>query len=294
MRRTLEPAVSAERAALDARTAASRGGVDVVPLEDLDTLRAASWLFADVWGTSSDDAQVPPELLRAMVHAGNYAAGAYADGDLIGAVVGFLGTDEDGPYLHSHILGVSTKHRGSNVGFALKLDQRAWALEHGLSKVTWTFDPLVRRNAFFNLQKLGADATTYYESFYGSMTDGINMGDESDRLLIVWNLDSPRVVQASSGRLDEPQRDELVAAGASVVLATNGDAPQAQPIEGTTVLCETPEDIVSMRRNEPQVAMRWRHALRETLGDAMREGFVVSGFTRSGWYVLDRSGHDGA
>jgi predicted GNAT superfamily acetyltransferase len=296
MRRTLDPARLGETAIDDAEAAAVRAGVEVVLLEDLEALRGTSGLFAEIWGTGGGDAQIHPDLLRAMVHAGNYAAGAYSkgshggsDGELVGAIVAFLGTDEDGPYLHSHILGVSKEHRGSNVGFALKLHQRAWALEHGLSKVTWTFDPLVRRNAFFNLQKLGADAAAYLEQFYGSMSDGINAGDESDRLLIVWDLHSPRVADASSGRLDEPHHDDLAASGASVVLTANGDAPRAKPIAGATVLCATPENIVAIRRQQPDVALQWRHALRDTLGAAMRDGFVVTGFTRSGWYVLSRA-----
>jgi predicted GNAT superfamily acetyltransferase len=292
MRRTLHSADVAEQAGLDARAAADRAGVDVVLLETIPELRAESRLFAQIWGTGggSGDVQVHPDLLRALVHAGNYAAGAYADGNLVGAIIAFLGTDPDGPYLHSHILGVSPEHRGANVGFALKLHQRAWALERSLAKITWTFDPLVRRNAFFNLQKLGADAAAYLEEFYGSMSDGINAGDESDRLLIVWNLDAPRVAEASGGRLHEPEHDELVAEGASVALTANGSSPQAKSVEGATVLCATPDDIISIRRDEPDLALEWRRALRDTLGAAMQDGFSVSGFTRSGWYVLERNG----
>ena len=276
-------------AADQAADAAARARVDIRLLGGVDEVREASRLVADIWGTGSNDAQLPSDVLRALVHAGNYAAGAFADGALVGAVVAFLGIDNQATYLHSHILGVSAQRRGSNIGFALKQHQRAWALEHGLRKVTWTFDPLVRRNAYFNLQKLGADAAAYHESFYGQMTDGINAGDESDRLLIEWDLDTTRVSEAASGHQPEPSSDDLLASGASVALSEDSrGGPEAHAVSGTTALCVTPENIVRLRRQDAQTALRWRKALRETLGSAMHDGFRVSGFTRSGWYVLSR------
>jgi predicted GNAT superfamily acetyltransferase len=170
------------------------------------------------------------------------------------------------------------------VGFALKEHQRAWALANGIRKVTWTFDPLVRRNAHFNLQKLGATAAEYHERFYGAMMDGINAGDESDRLLIVWNLDDDRAVEAASGRLDEPSGKGTVA------LSADGNAPQRGEMSGDIVLCQTPEDIIALREADPKRALQWRIALRETLGAALQDGYDVAGFTRAGWYVLGRNG----
>src|SRR5438270_2409030 len=137
MRQTLEPTL-VQRAEVDAGDAAARAGVDVVLLEDMEALTAASALIAEVWQTG-DESQLPAELMRALTHAGNYAAGAYEDGRLIGTIIGFLGRDDDGIFLHSHILGVSKLRRGGNVGFALKEHQRAWSLQRNIRKVTWTF-----------------------------------------------------------------------------------------------------------------------------------------------------------
>lgn len=280
---------TAQRAADQAADGATRAGVEIRLLHEVREVREASALFAEVWGTGGNDAQLPSDILRALVHAGNYAAGAFDGSTLVGAVMGFLGTDNGGMYLHSHILGVSAQRRGGNIGFALKQHQRAWALAHDMRKVTWTFDPLVRRNAHFNLQKLGADAGAYHESFYGQMTDGINAGDESDRLLVVWELDAPRVSEAASGHLREPSRGDLLASGANVALSEDAEGrPQSHPVTGATVLCVTPENIVTLRQDDVQSALDWRKALRETLGSAMQDGYRVSGFTRSGWYVLRR------
>ncbi len=206
---------------------------------------------------------------------------------MVGAVMGFFGMDADGVYLHSHILGVDDGHRSGNVGFALKQQQRAWALERGLNKVTWTFDPLVRRNAYFNVHKLGADASEYLVRFYGTMTDGINAGDDTDRLLVEWRLDDPRVVTAARERLREPDVDRLGERRATVVLSEDGRVTRPSGTE--VLLCATPADVVRLRREQPAAATAWRSALRDTLGAAMEDGYRVTGFTRSGWYVLEHS-----
>jgi predicted GNAT superfamily acetyltransferase len=289
MRTTVDAAQAARQAGADAGKAAERAGVELALLGGPSEIRAASALFSTVWGTANTDAHIPPDLLRALTHAGNYAAGAYAGDELVGAVVGFLGRDGDGPYLHSHILGVAGAARGANIGFALKLHQRAWALDAGLRKITWTFDPLVRRNAYFNLNKLGAHADAYHERFYGSMTDGINAGDESDRLLVVWQLDADSVTRAAGDDRHEPNLDSLRASGAtSALCATSGGDPETAKVVGDVVLCATPEDAIAIRRGDPDLALRWRRALRDTLGGALSDGYSVSGFTRSGWYVLER------
>jgi len=283
MRRTLEQPLSAERAYATAAEIARRASVEVVELADLSDMTRASVLFDDLWGTPGNS-YLSPSLLRALSHAGNYAAAAFSGDRLVGAVMGFLGQDGDGTFLHSHILGVDPSHRGSNVGFALKQHQRAWALDHGFGRVTWTFDPLVRRNAFFNLQKLGADAATYYENFYGDMSDEINGGDESDRLLIGWRLDSPRVDQAAEATVPQPDLDLL---DATVALSMDGIV--SEDAWGQTIVCAVPEDIVELRRSDQAAAARWRFALRATLGAAMAGGYKVVGFARSGWYVLERT-----
>src|SRR6266542_3171738 len=103
----------------------------------------------------------------------NYVAGAMRDRRMVGASVGFLHPAGGVFGLHSHITGVRAAARGRGAGFALKQHQRAWALARDLPVVTWTFDPLVRRNAFLNLVKLGAEVVEYLPDFYGPMGDGI-------------------------------------------------------------------------------------------------------------------------
>ena len=108
------------------------------------------------------------------------------DEQIVGGSFGFLGRHLGEPSLHSHVTGILPGVRRTGLGRAMKLHQRAWAADHGLAWVTWTFDPLVRRNAWFNLGVLGAHVHEYLVDFYGPIDDAINAGDESDRLLVAW------------------------------------------------------------------------------------------------------------
>src|SRR6185312_17408828 len=116
-----------------------------------------------------------------------------------------------------HIAGVTRAGAGRHIGYALKLHQRAWALDRGLDTVTWTFDPLVRRNAYFNTVKLAARPVEYLVNFYGEMTDEINVGQGSDRLLVEWPLLASAVVRAAAGHSAESALDALRVAAAPVL-----------------------------------------------------------------------------
>ncbi|NED67426.1 GNAT family N-acetyltransferase, partial [Streptomyces sp. SID10244] len=122
----------------------------------------------DVWHPDPGNRPVSVDMLRALSHAGNYVAGAYVGDRLAGGSVGFFAAPV-GHTLHSHITGVSRIGRGHNVGHALKMHQREWAVARGLQTITWTFDPLVARNAYFNVAKLGAVPVAYHRDFYGEL-----------------------------------------------------------------------------------------------------------------------------
>src|SRR6478735_8510006 len=127
------------------------------------------------------------------------AQAASAAGDeLVGFVLGFAGFS-DGRHLHSHMLATVPEWQSRGVGFALKLAQRGAALDVGLDDVRWTYDPLLARNAWFNLTKLGATATAFLPEFYGEMTDLLNAGDRSDRFEVRWPLRSRRSIAAAAG-----------------------------------------------------------------------------------------------
>jgi len=257
-------------------------------LSELDDLRRLARLFTDVWGRGGEPL-ISSDTLRALSVSGNYVAGAHVGDRLVGGLVGWLGGSPPHElHLHSHILGVVADSQVRGLGFELKQHQRRWCLDRGVKVAEWTFDPLVRRNAYFNLSKLGAEARQYLVDFYGAMTDGINAGDESDRLLVSWRLDSVEAEAAASGNAENLEVDQLIAKGASPVLSVGNDGrPQPHTSSAPTLLCQVPADIVEVRRADPKLAHLWRISVRGAMTHAFDGGYRVSGFTRSGWYVFE-------
>jgi predicted GNAT superfamily acetyltransferase len=270
-----------------ATRAIRRAGVQVTAPLRLPDLEAASALWQRVWSPDGEPL-VPTEMLRALTHAGNYLGVAHADGHVAGALLGFFGAEGEGASvdrLHSHILGVDARDRGRGVGYALKLHQRAWALDRGVQVMTWTFDPLVRRNGHFNLVKLGAEGVDYLVDFYGPMPDAINGGDSTDRILVSWNL------LDTTCEAPPPARDvdEWLQRGAVIALGTAADGRPLccdVPADAPAVLCATPPDIVELRRSDAACAQQWRLAVRETMRAALRSGMRLVDMARGGWYVL--------
>lgn len=273
-----------DRAGQTASDAANQAAVDVRPLHRRADLDAASALVALIWD-EDEDSKLPSALLRAFVHSGNYVRGAFIDDTLVGFCVAFTGIVDEEVRLHSHITGIHPDHQGRAIGYALKLDQRAWALRRGIDVIEWTTDPLVRRNGFFNLQKLGAEMTAFHIDFYGPMTDGVNAGDESDRVVVRWELGDERAVLAADRALGDPDPVEA----ARPILTEQGPVtlPSVIPVDGP-LRAWVPQDIVSLRREDPDRAHLWRLGLRATMGRAIADGYRARGMTRDGWYVLTR------
>ncbi|ADB33934.1 conserved hypothetical protein [Kribbella flavida DSM 17836] len=282
------PLSAADAPVLAAEAAAVAAGVRIRELVALPDLDAVYRLYDGIWRPDPKNPPVTTELLRALTKAGNYVAGAYDGDDLVGACVGFFAAPSEGA-LHSHVAGVSGTARGRSVGFALKTHQRAWALARGVGTIAWTFDPLVRRNAYFNIAKLAARPTEYLTNFYGDMRDGINTGGDTDRLLVRWELDAPGVAAASAGTACAADADAELAEGAVVGLSSSPAGwPVVGNLAGGTVLVAVPPDIEVLRGTEPDAAQAWRTAVREALGTLLAEGATVTGFDRAGWYVLTR------
>ena len=261
---------------------------EIVELSEVADLQQVVELFSKVWG-ARDEPLINSNTLRALAHSGNYVAGAKTKGRLIGAVMGWLGGHPPGElHLHSHILAVTPETEARGLGFALKQHQRSWCIARGIRTVEWTFDPLVRRNAYFNLTKLGAEASSYLVNFYGSMEDGINAGDESDRILVTSSLEAGKVEAASHGETEEADARRLIDEGAvATLMAGAGEEPIRRELTpGAIGLCQVPADIVAVRRDRPDLARRWRLAVRDALGGPLSGGYRVVGATKDGWYVL--------
>lgn len=214
----------------------------------------AGELFDQVWGMTG---MVPNEVIIATVHAGGYASLAWLDDELVGASWGFLGAESS---LHSHVTGVLPAHNSSGVGEALKRHQWDWADERSLQAITWTFDPLVRRNAYFNLAKLGAQVVEYHEDFYGSISDGLNRGEHTDRLIVRWQ-----------------------------VAGCGGVQPVGAPATTAEWTIPTPDDIESLRVGDRSAAQAWRARQRADLRKAFSGEWKVAGLMGDGNYAVVRA-----
>jgi predicted GNAT superfamily acetyltransferase len=230
----------------------------------------------------------PDPLLFAQMHqSGNYVVGGYADGALVAASIGCFGRRDGNAILHSLLTGVSPLVQDRGVGYALKVHQRAWALERGVGMITWTFDPLLRRNAFFNIAKLGADVAAYVPNLFGP-AHGLYARPESDCLRVHWNLEYATSLSAreAASRLTLTL-NELLGRGAERVLHLSaGGSLVTDDSRAPVLLCEVPHDVVALRKENPVLATDWQRAVRDVLSPAFAKGYLATGFVQQGWYVL--------
>ena len=228
----------------------------VQKLEAFTDQNLARQIFDQTWAMHTGS-EITPNLLQAMIHSGSYLSGAFIEKEMVGAAFAFPATN-DGVHLHSHMTAVLPKFRDKGVGYALKIDQWNWAKKKTYSHLSWTFDPLVRRNAKLNIAKLGVDISAYYPNFYGEMPDALNAGDESDRLMVSWSTD-----------VDAPRARELI--------------KNPKPDD---VLIEIPEDIVAIRSKNQSESMKWRRQVREQFLAAFEKNGKVIGFSANNEYVV--------
>lgn len=252
--------------------------LDAVPVRSFQDATRLIGVLDEVWGGSPGSSHLDHGMITALAHAGEYTMVFELHGQAVGAGVGFFGSPRT-PALHSHILGVVPSVAGQGVGLAIKQHQRAWCLERGVHEITWTFDPLIGRNAAFNLRKLGARADQYLENFYGAMTDGINSGQATDRLLVRWSLDAPLAPISEYGTVAAWLIED--ASGEPVMLSPDPEASRRS--------IRVPHDVDRLRHEDAELARRWRRAVREALGSAMAEGWSIIGFRSEGDYVVERA-----
>jgi predicted GNAT superfamily acetyltransferase len=230
--------------------------IQVRKLDNIEDQNYGRKIFDITWSMDAGT-EITPNLLQAMVHSGSYLSGAFIDNKIVGAAFAFPATN-DGLHLHSHMTAVLPEFRDKGVGYALKIDQWSWAKKKKYSHLSWTFDPLVRRNAKLNIVKLGVDISTYHPNFYGDMPDALNAGDESDRLMVSWRTD-----------VDALKARELI----------------TTPEPGN-ILIEIPEDIVAIRSKNQSESMKWRRQVREQFMTAFAKNGKVIGFSTNSEYVV--------
>jgi predicted GNAT superfamily acetyltransferase len=261
-----------------AHDAAATAGVRLAPLASVEEGELIQSVELATWGEGQ---LVPREMLRALAESGNVPWGAFDGSTLVGFVLGWARVDGEALHVHSHMLAVQPGRRHGGVGYALKLAQRALALEQGITSVRWTFDPLVARNAYFNLRKLGAVVDRFERDYYGEMQDDLNRGERSDRGLIRWDLEPDPGREAPS-----------LAPDALVVLGRRGDLPTGvAPAAGDLAVVEVPPDMAEVRDRDAAAAQAWRDAVADAFEGCLGAGLVATAFDRErSAYVFTREG----
>jgi predicted GNAT superfamily acetyltransferase len=273
-------------------------------LDTIEEMQMVEELQRIVWPGSDIDV-VPAHLLITVVHNGGLVLGALPSGDnhgdidnLVGCLFGFPGlyTTPDGPRPKhcSHMLAVHPDFRGQRLGFSLKRAQWQMVRHQGIDRITWTFDPLLSRNAHLNISLLGSVCNTYLRELYGEMRDDLNVGLASDRFEVDWWVNTERVQR----RLSKKARLNLdlahfFAAGAEVInptkLGENGWPVPSEPVklpspspagdqETIILLVEIPADFMALKEADIELAKEWRLVSREIFENLFGSGYLITDF----------------
>jgi predicted GNAT superfamily acetyltransferase len=243
-------------------------------LADYDACMA---LQDETWGQGFAE-RVPGAILRVAQKVGGVAAGAFDDdGRLMGFAFGMTGP-QHGTLVHwSDMLAVRPEARGTGVAAALKQFQRDAVLQVGAHLMLWTADPLVARNAHFNINHLGAVPAEYVENMYGANTGSVLHGAmPTDRAVYHWQLDHAAAFVKRSG---------LPAAGDEQLPVSITFEPDGTPVaigtgDATQVRIPIPVDLTQVQATSAERALAWRIAVRAAFVTRLDRGYVVTRFVR--------------
>ncbi|MEX2526507.1 MAG: GNAT family N-acetyltransferase [Gemmatimonadota bacterium] len=216
------------------------------PLTSHDDFKECVEFQRTIWGLDYGDV-VPASILKVSARVGGVVAGAFdTEGAMMGFVYGLAGLRDGKPIHWSHMLAVAPSHRNGGVGRRLKEFQAREVAIQGIRTMLWTFDPLVARNAHFNLNRLGARVEEYVEQMYGETGSALHTFG-TDRFVVRW----------------EPE---------------TAPAPQSETELGEEELVSIPGDVESLAARDPAAARRWRTTSRDAFSRLMSHGYGVVGF----------------
>ncbi len=225
--------------------------------EDAVALQKTIWGFEEI-------ELLPVRLFVVATKVGGQVFGAFDKGRMVAFLLAIPGLKPGGKYyLHSHMMGVLTDYRNVGIGRMLKLRQREEALERGIGLIEWTFDPLEVKNAFFNIERLGAVVRRYVLNQYGTTTSALHGGLPTDRCVAEWYIGSDRVnALLGTGQFERPAVEARI---------------------------EVPVAIQVWKKSDPARARDTQASISAQFQEHFRAGLAVTGFERAedkGTYLL--------
>ncbi len=261
--------------------------IRIRPVSSLAEFRACVDLQAEVWGPQYTDS-VPASLLQVATYVGGVVLGAFTPSDeLVGFLFGLTGIDDGEPVHWSHLLGVRDSTRNLGVGRLLKEAQRAELAARGVQRMSWTFDPLVAKNAYLNLNRLGARVVEYVPNMYGTTTSPLHYGIATDRLIV--SVDTHATAPAREHIESVPARQPTLSPAMQ-----DGDVPLDVSARPPALWIEIPSDIKQLIEQAPSAGAAWRSAVREHFQWALARGYEVTELQRDAvasrsFYLLRRT-----
>jgi predicted GNAT superfamily acetyltransferase len=239
--------------------------IEVRALTEHREFAEAVALQKTIWGFEEIEL-LPVRLFVVATKVGGQVFGAFDQGRMVAFLLAIPGLKPGGKYyLHSHMMGVLSEYRNAGIGRLLKLKQREEAIAREIALVEWTFDPLEVKNAFFNIERLGAVVRRYVLNQYGTTTSALHGGLPTDRCVAEWYVDSPRVTNLlDKGSFERP--------------------PEAARIE-------IPVAIQQWKHQDPARAREAQAAISNQFQEHFRAGLAVTGFERAedkGTYILSK------
>lgn len=242
------------------------GSIVIRKCHSLDEFHLCVALQREIWQEADLEIE-PATAFVVAANTGGQVLGAFDGERLAGYTLAVAGIRDGVPYLHSHMTGIHADFRDRGIGRMLKLFQRDEALSRNIRLICWTFDPLEFRNAYFNLNRLGAISRTYLPNFYGVTSSPLHRGLATDRLLAEWHLDSPRVMAAAAGvPVQIPESSAVI------------DMP-ADPCNGPSLTPgQSPKQLAEMQerlRNEFTKYFQRKYAAVAVRRDPAARGYVL-------------------
>ncbi|MGI9055763.1 MAG: hypothetical protein ACR2F2_08185 [Pyrinomonadaceae bacterium] len=234
--------------------------IEIRECETIDELSECVQLQREVFALPEIEIS-PVRHLIVTRHAGGFTLGAFHDENLVGFVLSVPALLRGEKSFYSHMTAVRKDFQSYGIGAKLKWAQRARSLAENVRFIKWTFQPVMARNAFFNLEKLGAIVRHYEPNFYGTDYSTIgnkheNIGLDSDRLFAEWNLESEKTMALSKG-------EKFIKTSEAVKKI------------------EIPNDWNLLVKTNPRKAIEEQNRIKEEFQTAFSERLAAKGFGRS-------------